>query len=384
MATLDPDQEAAISYIIANPKCPVLIHGRAQTGKSHIWRTHLCRRIDAAVFSSTREGLEMVPDGITIQALCRQCYNTNNGDWTKTAIRKYYKKTLYIDDIQTLSAQDLNQFDISLRGMFGSTEPFGGARIVFIYDPYGQLPPQKAFNASRLFFNGRAFKSIAASLKKIHLTQSHRPGIDRDESVKLMDDFIIPLQSGGRVDVEFFNHVLRRRRPPPHAVRIYANAKDAQTALSKLTNKFTGTITATPMMIKFDTANPRVWVDCSGYTSTPINRFGTLVCTPSNVIALPGKPLLVQLDGDSTSTTIVPIERDGAWQYPLQTGYVRNVRGLTGLSLQTPLVIMSPIHAHVVMNRIATIDNLYFSPNITAHQLGYRIHTEIVKFNRLL
>lgn len=216
----DPDI-APILDAIKNYSAPVLVTGKAGTGKSTLvsYIRHSRKFPNTVVLAPTgiaainirgqtvHSFFRFPPRIITAEALTQQ---RSNRMWRKADL-------IIIDEISMVRADMIDGMDMVLRKARGSSEPFGGARMMFVGDFY-QLPPvvprHEGDILSRMgyrtpFAHG-AHVLTDRGLNRFELTQVHRQS--ETQFLRILSD--IRQGEYPQDAVEDLNHLCHRDHRP--------------------------------------------------------------------------------------------------------------------------------------------------------------------------
>lgn len=171
---------------------PVLVCGAAGTGKSHLISLYLKECQERAVVLASTGVAALRIGGQTVHSFfqlpLRVLARLENV--SPERLRVYAAaEVILVDEVSMLRADTIDAIDRLLRRARGSNLPFGGARIIFIGDPYQLAPIVTAADAdvfkhlgyaSRWFFHARVFRDCplrVAVLGVVH-RQAEREFID--------------------------------------------------------------------------------------------------------------------------------------------------------------------------------------------------------------
>lgn len=397
--SLTPAQQAVIDAVAGDDVTPLLVTGRAGTGKSTV--------LHRLVAAEQRKVAVVAPTGVaalnvggqTIHSLLRLPVGLigNSRLYQDRELRKLLQAldVLIVDEISMVSADLMDGIDRALKEARGRPDPFGGVRLVLFGDPF-QLSPvpggaeERAWYAamyrSLWFFDAHVWDGIG--LRTLHLDLIHR---QQDEEFRRL----LTAVRHGTVTREMAQRLneVGARPLPPEAPLTLASRNDAvaainrqalaalpgkeATAVAEVDGDFGGRtfpadeelrlkLGAHVMMLRND-ADGR-WVNGSMGTVSRLGR-GT-VSVEINGVAHEVEPVTWErhrytVSGGANNE----LQREVVAQFrqlPVRLGWAVTIHKAQGATLESARIDLgkrafSPGQTYVALSRLTSLDGLYLA-----------------------
>lgn len=396
--SLTPAQQAVVDAVGGDDPTPLLVTGRAGTGKSTVLhRIVAAERRKVAVTAPTGVAALNV-GGQTIHSLLRLPIGLigNSRLYQDREQRRLLQAldVLIVDEISMVSADLMDGIDRALREARGTPEPFGGVQLVLFGDPF-QLAPvpggaeerawYSAMYRSLWFFDAHVWDQVG--LRTLHLDLIHR---QQDEEFRRL---LTAVRHGSvtREMAQRLNEVGARPLPadPPLTLasrndavaRINREALAAlpgteATALAEVDGDFGGRtfpadeelrlkLGAHVMMLRNDPDGR--WVNGSMGVVAKLGR-GDLT------VEIDGmrhdvEPAVWERHRYSVSPDSQELQREVVAQFrqlPVRLGWAVTIHKAQGATLETARIDLgrkafSPGQTYVALSRLTSLDGLYLS-----------------------
>jgi ATP-dependent DNA helicase PIF1 len=395
---LTPAQQAVLDAVAGDDPTPLLVTGRAGTGKSTVLhRLVAVEQRKTAVVAPTGVAALNV-GGQTIHSFLRLPVGLigNSRLYQDRELRRLLQAldVLIVDEISMVSADLMDGIDRALREARGRPDPFGGVRVVLFGDPF-QLAPVPGGAEERVWY-AEMYRSLwffdahvwdAIGLRTLHLDLIHR---QQDEEFRRL---LTAVRHGAvtREMAQRLNEVGARPLPadPPLTLastnaavatinrRALADLPGREaTALAEVDGDFGGRtfpadeelrlkVGAHVMMLRND-ADGR-WVNGSMGTVAEFGRGGLLV--ELNGVRHEVEPVTWERHRYTVSPDGGELQREVVAQFrqlPVRLGWAVTIHKAQGATLEAARIDLgrkafSPGQTYVALSRLTTLDGLYLN-----------------------